>query len=102
MPEPLRILVVDDAVEHAHMVVEFLRSGEGWPDAAMKTASSYDEALQLFVTPPPFDVAIVDYWLGARDGLMLLREIRRRGVDTPVVMLTSRGAEEVAVEAMKA
>ena len=49
-----------------------------------------------------FDVAFFDYWLGARDGVALLREIRRRGIDTPVVVLTSRGAEDVAVEAMKA
>ena len=101
MPEPLRLLVVDDAIEHAHMVVEFLRSGDAWPDAAMKIAGSYDEALDAFTTQP-FDVAIVDYWLGARDGLMLLRDIRQRGIETPVIVLTSRGAEEVAVEAMKA
>jgi PAS domain S-box-containing protein len=50
----------------------------------------------------PFDVAFFDYWLGSRDGLTLLRDIRLRGFDTPVVVLTSRGAEEIAVEAMKA
>ena len=49
-----------------------------------------------------FDVAFFDYWLGARDGLALLREVRQHGTTTPVVVLTSRGAEEVAVEAMKA
>jgi DNA-binding LytR/AlgR family response regulator len=32
MPDPIRLLVVDDAIEHARMVVEFLRSGDGWPD----------------------------------------------------------------------
>src|SRR5581483_2368338 len=48
------------------------------------------------------DVALFDYWLGARDGLMLLRDIRARGIGTPVIVLTSRGAEEVAVQAMKA
>src|SRR6185436_20142701 len=46
--------------------------------------------------------AFFDYWLGARDGLGLLRDVRQRGVATPVIVLTSRGAEEVAVEAMKA
>src|SRR3954464_2193231 len=101
MAEPLRLLVVDDAIEHAQMVVEFLRSGDAWPNGHMKIASSYDEALEAFVAQP-FDVAVVDYWLGSRDGLMLLRDIRKQGIDTPVVMLTSRGAEEVAVEAMKA
>ncbi len=101
MAESLRLLVVDDAIEHAQMVVEFLRSGDGWPDARMEIADSYESALAAFLARP-FDVAIVDYWLGARDGLTLLRDIRYRGIETPVVMLTSRGAEEVAVEAMKA
>jgi len=98
---PLRLLVVDDEIEHAEMVVAFLRSGEGWPEADMKIATSYDDALDAFAAQP-FDVAFFDYWLGARDGLSLLRDVRRRGVETPVIVLTSRGAEEVAVEAMKA
>ena len=98
---PLRLLVVDDEIAHAEMVVAFLRSGEGWPGADMKIAISYDDALDAFAAQP-FDVAFFDYWLGARDGLSLLRDVRRRGVETPVIVLTSRGAEEVAVEAMKA
>ena len=101
MPEPMHLLVVDDAIGHAQLVVELLRSGEAWPDANMTIAVSYDEAVAALVAQP-FDVAIVDYWLGARDGLMLLRDVRHRGIETPFVMLTSRGAEEVAVEAMKA
>src|SRR6185295_5183350 len=101
MHGPLRLLVVDDAIEHAQMVVEFLRSGDGWPDADMKIAVTYEEALEAFEAAP-FDVAFFDYWLGARDGLSLLRDIRRRGFATPVIVLTSRGAEEVAVDAMKA
>ena len=101
MSSPLRLLVVDDAIEHAEMVVEFIRSGDAWPNAAMKTAASYEQALAAFEAER-FDVAFFDYSLGARDGLSLLREIRQRGVFTPVIVLTGRGAEEVAVEAMKA
>jgi two-component system, cell cycle sensor histidine kinase and response regulator CckA len=101
MPDRLRVLVVDDALEHAQMVIEFLRSGTAFPDADFYTAGSYDEALRAFQVRA-FDVAFFDYWLGARDGLMLLRDIRLRNIETPVIVLTSRGAEEVAVEAMKA
>ena len=101
MTSAIRVLVVDDAIEHAKMVVEFLRASEIWVGAELRTAQSYDEALAAF-DAHTFDVAFFDYWLGARDGLMLLREIRTRGIDTPVIVLTSRGAEDVAVEAMKA
>ena len=100
MAEPLRLLVVDDAPEHAQMVEEFIRSTATWADARVRIATSYEEALAAF-REQPFDIAFFDYLLGARDGLSLLREIRKKGFDTPVVVLTSRGAEDVAVEAMK-
>ena len=100
MPEPLRLLVVDDAREHARMVEEFIRATDAWADANVRIATSYDEALAAF-KEQPFDVAFFDYLLGARDGLSLLRQIRQKGIDTPVIMLTGRGAEDVAVEAMK-
>ena len=102
MSSPLRLLVVDDAIEHAEMVVEFLRSGDAWPDADDEDRRLVRAGAAPRSRPQRFDVAFFDYWLGARDGLSLLREIRQRGVDTPVIVLTGRGAEEVAVEAMKA
>ena len=101
MPDPIRVLVVDDDVAHAEMVVQFLRLTDAWADARTDTAASYDQALEV-LTSQTYDVAFFDYWLGSRDGLALLREVRQRGVTTPVIVLTSRGAEEVAVEAMKA
>jgi two-component system, cell cycle sensor histidine kinase and response regulator CckA len=99
--DSIRLLIVDDAIEHAQMVVEFLRTSGAWPGAEIAIAGSYDQALAA-LTAQPFDVAVVDYWLGARDGLTLLREVRQRGVDTAVIVLTGHGAEAVAVEAMKA
>ena len=84
------------------MVVEFLRSGDAWPDAAMETAASYEQALERVRRRARSTSRSSTTGSGARDGLSLLREIRQRGVDTPVIVLTGRGAEEVAVEAMKA
>src|SRR3954447_1487241 len=101
MAEPLRLLVVDDAPEHARMVEDFIRSGDEFPDAHIRIATSYEQALAAFAEER-FDVAFFDYWLGSRDGVSLLREVRQKGVDAPVVVLTSHGAEDVAVEAMKA
>src|SRR5947208_14849227 len=97
----MRLLVVDDAIEHAKMVVEFLRASGAWPGAEVATAASYDQAVAT-LQATPYDVAVVDYMLGSQDGLSLLRELRNRGLDTAVVILTGHGAEDVAVEAMKA
>src|SRR5258706_4631960 len=101
MNDSIRVLVVDDAIEHAELVVEFLRSSDAWRGAEMEVAGSYDTALEA-MGASRYDVAFFDYWLGARDGLTLLRDIRTRGIETPVIVLTGRGAEDVAVEAMKA
>src|SRR5215212_2321274 len=101
MSESLQILVVDDDPGHAAMVVEFLRLSESCRCATLDTAHAYDQAKRMLLANA-YTLAFVDYWLGARDGLSLLREIRQAGTDTPVVVLTGRGAEEVAVDAMKA
>jgi two-component system cell cycle sensor histidine kinase/response regulator CckA len=99
--QPIRILVVDDDRDHAEMVVQFLRLSDAYADSEIHITDSYDAAVTS-LTSRSYDVAFFDYWLGARDGLALLRDIRQRGIGTPVIVLTSRGAEEVAVEAMKA
>jgi len=101
MTYSLRILVVDDSFERARMVEDFIRASDTWTNVEVGVAVTYDEALRT-LADTPFDVAFFDYWIGTRDGLSLLREIRQKGIQTPVVVLTSRGAEEMAVEAMKA
>ncbi len=47
-------------------------------------------------------VALLDYMMPQVNGLMALREIRRRFPTTYVVMFTGKGSEEIAVELMKA
>src|SRR6266498_1434096 len=101
MGEPLRVLVVDDDLDYAAMVVQYLHLTDTCRAAEITTSGSYESGAKMLAAHP-HDIAFVDYWLGARDGLSLLREIRQRGIATPVVVLTGRGAEEVAVEAMKA
>ncbi len=49
-----------------------------------------------------FDLAITDYQLRWNDGLTVLRELKSRYPDCPVIMFTDSGNQEVAVEAMKA
>jgi signal transduction histidine kinase len=49
-----------------------------------------------------FDVALLDYNLPGTDGITLLRDLRGRGIRTPVVALTGQGDERIAVEMMKA
>ena len=48
-----------------------------------------------------FDVVITDYQLGWSDGLTVLKQLKSRYPECPVIMFTNSGNEEIAVEAMK-
>ncbi len=50
---------------------------------------------------PAVDLVLLDVRLPGQDGLELLREIRKRRPDLPVIMMTAYGTLQVAVEAMK-
>ncbi len=96
---PLRLLVVDDdpidrmAVRRAIAVTGLGATVDEAPDA--ETALAALAAL-------PADCVLLDYQLPGRSGLELLKDIRRRGLDVPVIMLTGTSDPETAVALMKA
>src|SRR5262249_24139199 len=59
------------------------------------------EALAKIESALP-DLLILDDMMPDLNGLEVLRELRSRGNDTPVIMITAYGSVERAVEAMKA
>ena len=62
---------------------------------------SGEMALRRLAEGEPYDVVFLDYSLPEGDGLEVLEEIRRGEAPPPVVMVTGRGDEQVAVKAMK-
>lgn len=46
------------------------------------------------------DAIVLDIMLPGRDGLSVLRELRKRGVNTPIILLTARGTLEDRVEGL--
>src|SRR5690554_3749080 len=53
-----------------------------------------EKGLQQAVSLPGYDLLILDAKLPERNGFDVLREVRTRGVRTPVLMLTGLGAHE--------
>jgi len=68
-------------------------------DITLDWVATYGEGVDS-LSDHDYDVFFVDYFLEDRSGLDLLREARRRGVKTPMIMLTGRGSHDVDVEAM--
>jgi signal transduction histidine kinase len=63
--------------------------------------SSYDAALEA-VRTADYDVCLIDYRLGARNGLELLRQLIQAGCAAPLILLTGQGDREVDLHAMEA
>ena len=63
--------------------------------------SSYAAALAA-VKEATYDVCLVDYRLGAEDGIALVRELVADGFDTPILVLTGLGDRAVDIEATRA
>ncbi len=59
------------------------------------------QTIESFAKTKP-DIVFLDYRMPAKDGLDVLREIKSRDPDVPVVVITGEGSEDVAVKAMKA
>jgi CheY-like chemotaxis protein len=48
-----------------------------------------------------FDLLLLDYRLPDMTGIELIQELKKKQVKTPIILLTSKGSENIAVEAMK-
>jgi two-component system alkaline phosphatase synthesis response regulator PhoP len=83
-----RILVVDDEPSIAFALETDLRQ-EGY---GVTVATTGDQALEL-AAGGGFDLVLLDVMLPGKDGFDVCRELRRRGVRTPVLMLTAKAQE---------
>lgn len=96
---PTKILLVEDDEDDYTLVRELL-SGLSISGSSLHWVSDYDAALQALLTDQ-YDVCLLDYQLGSRDGLEFLREATQSGCRTPVVFLTGQGDYKLDLEAMK-
>jgi DNA-binding NarL/FixJ family response regulator len=94
---PLRVLVVDDQ-DSFRMSLEIALT---MSDKHQVTMSDSGEDAVEKLKRDQFDVVLLDYKMPGLSGLDVLAWMHENRVDTPVIMLTAAGSEEVAVEAMK-
>jgi len=95
--EKVRILIVDDEPH----VRDGLRDAIDAPEYEIDTVADGDSALRR-LRRDPYQVVVTDLRMpGSVDGFEILRDVRERDPDTPVIMITAHGTIEGAVEALK-
>ncbi len=119
---PFRILYVDDEPALAEIAKEYLEDGN--PDFEVITTEDPEEALDILengsvedergaewdgntgsgtvVTTAGIDCVVSDYSMPEKNGVELLKEVRESYPDLPFILLTGKGSEEVASEAISA
>jgi DNA-binding response OmpR family regulator len=85
-----RLLIVEDDPEVGAGLKEFFVLKE----YDVTHVADGEQALREITTLPPYDLVLLDVMLPKKNGFEVLREARRAGVDSPVIMLTVKGSKE--------
>ena len=86
MSESFRILLVEDEPGLQLTLSDRLRREGYMVDTAGDGLSGLEQAASGH-----FDLVLLDVMLPKKNGFDVLRDLRQRGVETPVIMLTARG-----------
>jgi len=93
-----RILIVEDDEDDFLIMAGCIRDIPE-KDFVIDWCFKYDEALE-YISRRAYDIYFIDYLLGARTGLELLRDAMLMGCEDPLVLLTGLGNRELDIEAM--
>ena len=94
------VLLVEDDEEDYLLTKDLLSRLDGVRHE-IHWVSDYRSALRA-AHEGDYDVCLVDYRLGAKDGIELVRELVAAGHDVPVIVLTGQGNHDVDIEAARA
>ncbi len=93
----MRFLLVEDAADLARSVQDLLRLNGHGVDWAASLAEAQD-----CLNAAGYDLILLDIALPDGDGRLFLKDLRRAGTDTPVIMMTARSAVADRVDALDA
>jgi diguanylate cyclase (GGDEF)-like protein len=93
------LLIDDDRMQYRLLLAHFKNfQGERYE---LEWAATYEDGLEKLLRGT-HAACLLDYQLGERNGLELIREAVAQGCRTPIVFLTAESAERVDVAAMNA
>jgi DNA-binding NtrC family response regulator len=99
MDEKIKVLLVEDDEDDYVLVKQLLSEIEKYP-FDLTWVKNYNEALDE-ASKLSHDVCLMDYRLAGCDGLTLLKELKDRHFQPPIIILTGYGDRAIDVEAMR-
>jgi PAS domain S-box-containing protein len=99
MPKAVRVLIVEDSEDDAHLLIRELQQG-GFAPVSERVETR--ETMRKALRSREWDVVISDYVMPRFSGLEALGELRESGPDLPFIIVSGNIGENIAVYAMKA
>src|SRR5207244_10116046 len=100
MSSPLRLLIIEDNPDDRALIERELR--RKYADLQVTQIQSATDLTRALEEDEAYDLVLTDNHIGWTDGLAVLRAVKDRHPDCPVIMVTGTGREEIAVEDMQA
>jgi diguanylate cyclase (GGDEF)-like protein len=91
------LLIDDDRLQFRYTQAQFKNFRADHYD--LDWAETYEEGLARLFSGD-YSACLLDYQLGARDGLELIHEAVAKGCRTPIIFLTAESSENVDIQAM--
>ncbi|MFW5759783.1 MAG: sigma-54-dependent transcriptional regulator [Cyclobacteriaceae bacterium] len=92
----MKVLIIDDDPTFLMMLKNFLTK----KDFITRTGISANDALQI-LKKENFDIILLDFKLPDKNGLDLLKDIKKLNYQAPVILMTSYADIKIAVQAIK-
>ncbi len=99
-PRNFRVLIVEDDEEDFMLTRDLLKDIQGCA-YTIEWAQTFEEGLSAMQKNHQ-DICLVDFRLGAHDGVELLQAARASGAEAPVILVTGAGHADADHAAMKA
>jgi two-component system cell cycle sensor histidine kinase/response regulator CckA len=97
--KPLRVLLIEEAEADADLIVHTMLQAD--LDTHVDVAATRGQFTEL-LAGHEYDIVLADYRLPDWTGMDALRELRRLGIDTPLIIVTGALGDEHGVECVKA
>jgi two-component system, sporulation sensor kinase E len=94
-----RILIIDDDEDDFFITSEYIKEISD-SRFTIDWCYNYKKAME-FIIGKNYDIYFVDYRLGAKTGVDLLKEALQHNCEEPIILLTGKGNKAIDIEAMR-
>ncbi len=98
--QSIKILLIEDDEDDCVIIRDIISGIRTWR-CRLDWVSAPENALDK-ASSEQYQICLLDYRLGEKNGIELLKVLKQNGFEAPIIMLTGYGDHETDIEAMKA